>query len=490
MAGDAPLMVSVSGCRGIVGASLTPEVAARFAGSFGGWLVDRGDTGRAAVVLGRDGRAGGRMIRDAAAAGLAAAGCRVIDLGVAMTPTVGVMTDHHGADGGMVLTASHNPQEWNGLKCLVRERGLRSAVVSASAPPADLAAQIIARFKEGRAGQARWDRVGDVQTEPLGVTVHVSRVLRAIGDAAGIARKKIKVVLDSVNSSGVAAGSALLDSLGCQVVHLGDRDTGLFPHTPEPIRENLGGLCEAVRKHGAAVGFAQDPDGDRLALVDERGEFIGEEYTLALAAMEVLIGRRGAGGGAGGGGGGGGVTMAANLSTSRMIDDVVRTWGGAGARVLRTAVGEANVVEAMKACGGDDGGGCTLGGEGNGGVIWPEVTYIRDSLSAMALVLRLLARDGRPLSRIVADIPAYAIEKRKVDLRRREDAEPAIRAVSKAYARDRLDTQDGVRVDFEAKRAWLHVRASNTEPIMRLIAEAPTPAEARAVLDEAARVIG
>ncbi len=407
----------------------------------------------------------------------------MIDLGVAMTATVGVMTDQHAADGGMVITASHNPQEWNGLKCIVRERGLRSATASASAPAAEVAAQIGERFREGRIGLVPWNRLQSVESDPTSVTVHVGKVLRAIGDAAAIARKGFKVVLDSVNCSGAVSGAALLDALGCQVVHLGDRDSGLFPHTPEPIRENLGSLCEAVKQHGAAVGFAQDPDADRLAIVDERGEFIGEEYTLALAVMEVLH-RRAARSASARHGVGEPVTMATNLSTSRMIDDVAARLAGAGSRVLRTAVGEANVVDAMKREG------AVLGGEGNGGVIWPEVTYIRDSLAAMALVLSLLQRDGRRLSQIVQEIPAYAIEKRKVDLKPGAKATPAVDAVAKAYAKERIDRQDGVRVDFDAKRAWLHVRASNTEPIMRLIAEAPTAGEARAVLDAAAKVIG
>jgi phosphomannomutase len=489
-----PLMVSVSGCRGIVGESLTPEVVVRFAGAFGGYLADRwgarGSWGGGAggggplVVLARDGRAGGRMVRDAAVAGLCAAGCRVIDLGVAMTPTAGVMTDYHAADGALVVTASHNPQEWNGLKCIVRPRGLRSGETAACAPAAEVAGRIIERFREGRVGLVGWRGVGTVEPEPMGVSVHVGRVLRAIGDVASIARRRMTVVLDSVNASGVHAGAALLEALGCRTVHLGDRDSGVFPHAPEPLREHLGGLCEAVREHRAAAGFAQDPDGDRLAVVDERGEYIGEEYTLALAALEVLSSRAARGGR--GASREGPPVLAANLSTSRMIDEVASRWGGAGARVARAAVGEANVVEAMRR----EAEGCLLGGEGNGGVIWPEVAYIRDSLSAMALVLRLLARDGRPLSRIVAEaLPASAMEKRKVELKRREDAERAVEAVARAYAGERLDRQDGVRVDFDRRCAWLHVRASNTEPIMRLIAEAPSAAEARAILDEAAAIV-
>jgi phosphomannomutase len=255
---------------------------------------------------------------------------------------------------------------------------------------------------------------------------------------------------------------------------------GIFTHTPEPTRENLTGLCKLVKKKKAAVGFAQDPDADRLAIVDERGHYIGEEYTLVLAAEALLGGakRRKAKGK-------GDLVLVTNLSTSRMLDDVAEKYG---ARVVRTAVGEANVVEAMKrekAAGNR----VVLGGEGNGGVIWPEVTYVRDSLSSMALVLSLMARTGKKVSELVAEMPAYSIEKRKVEIPRREHARPAVEKLAAEYAAQKLDLQDGVRVDWLEKRAWLHVRASNTEPIMRLIAEAPTAAEATAILEDAADVI-
>jgi phosphomannomutase len=288
--------------------------------------------------------------------------------------------------------------------------------------------------------------------------------------------------------------------LQCELVHLGADDGGVFPHAPEPTKENLQGLCAAMAKLNADVGFAQDPDADRLAIVDERGEYIGEEYTLALAAESLLSAP-------GRGRPRGGPVLVANLSTSRMIDDIAAAHG---ARVVRTPVGEANVVEAMKrekAAGHD----VVLGGEGNGGVIWPRVTYVRDSLSAMALVLALMARTGKKVSELVASIPAYAIEKRKVDLARKEDAKPAIDKLAAAYGRGgagpmpaggnransetghrtsgTIDLQDGIRIDWPDRRAWLHVRASNTEPIMRLIAESPSAADSRAILDEAARII-
>ena len=379
----------------------------------------------------------------------------------------------------MELTASHNPQQWNGLKCLLRnDLGLFGS--SACAPPAALAQQIVDRFRTGTIPNAPWDRLGTVERDDTANIVHIERVLAALTDA-GIAEdpqtlgEGLGVVLDSVNASGVEAGATMLEQLGVQeTLHLGCEDTGIFPHTPEPTLENLTLLAQAVRESDAAVGFAQDPDADRLAIIDETGTYIGEEYTLVLATLAILeaMKRRGERTQ--------GALLAVNLSTSRMIDDVAARFG---ARVLRTAVGEANVVEAMKT------NACVVGGEGNGGIIWPRVTYVRDSLAGMGLVLSLLGNGRRTLSEVVATIPAYAIVKRKVDLSRKEDARPAVEKLAQAYAKERVDLQDGVRVDFDARRAWLHVRASNTEPIMRLIAEAPTAADAQNVLQDAERII-
>ncbi len=320
-----------------------------------------------------------------------------------------------------------------------------------------------------------WDKLGQRALDEEATQAHVDLVVDALEQldlVQAIEEAAFSVVVDSVNGSGAEGALLLLERLGCsEILHLGGESTGLFPHTPEPTRENLVTLSQAVRAAGADIGFAQDPDGDRLAIVDERGEYIGEEYTLVLAAEALLSACHSPG-----------PAVAVNLSTSRMIDDVAARHG---AKVIRTAVGEANVVSAMKA------NRCVLGGEGNGGVIFPPVTYIRDSLSAMAIVLALMAKTGekRPLSSIIAGLPSYAIEKRKVDLRSKDDARPAVEKLARAYSGERLDRQDGIRIDFDSRRAWLHVRASNTEPIMRLIAEAPTAEAARSLLDEAARVI-
>jgi phosphomannomutase len=491
---QAPLMVGVSGLRGITGKSLTPEVAARYAGAFGSWLRERRGPAtkrqrnvQVDVAIGCDGRAGAEATIAAATSGLLASGCSVIKLDVAMTPTVATVVDALGLAGGMQVTASHNPQEWNGLKLFVRDPGLRRGAPSACAPTNAIASEIIERFRTNRIEYAAWEGVGTARFLDH-AEAHTSAVEEAIGQLGvvpRIKRKKFEVALDSVGGAGGLWSRMVLDwGLGCKVHAIGQYETGLFTHTPEPLRENLTGLCRAVRRSKAQVGFAQDPDADRLAIVDERGKYIGEEYTLVLAA-EALLGaapptrKRGRD-----------RLLVTNLSTSRMLDDIAAKYN---ASVIRTPVGEANVVEAMKrekAAGRD----VVLGGEGNGGVIWPKVTYVRDSLSSMALVLALMARTGKTVSQLVSEIPAYAIEKRKVDLSKKEDAAPAVAKLAAAYEQHTIDLQDGIRIDFThgplAGRAWLHVRASNTEPIMRLIAEAPDPATAKEILDDAARAIG
>lgn len=478
MSGDV-LMLSVSGCRGVVGSTLTPEVAARFAATLGTFVRDqpgrkRGQ--RPLVVVGRDGRSGGQMVRDAAVSGLCAAGCDVLDAGIAMTPTCGVGVDTFKAEAAIVLTASHNPQQWNGLKIILRDaqnKGLLGS--SACAPGKSVADQVIERFKTIAPAYVTWNDIGTVEDASIEtLAAHVSRAMSAIeklGAKKKLSKRRFKVALDCVNGSGQWAAPDWLKSLGCKVSAEGIDPSGLFSHTPEPTAENLTGLCKLAKKSKADIGFAQDPDADRLAIIDERGRYIGEEYTLVLATM--ALGRLG--------GLRKGQTLCVNLSTSRMIDDVAASFG---CRVQRTSVGEANVVEAMKRLK------SPIGGEGNGGVIWPGVTYIRDSIGAMGLVLSLMAHTGLRVSELVSSVPAYAIVKRKVELADRSLAVAAAEKIAQAYAGETVDRQDGVRVDFASKRAWLHVRASNTEPIMRLIAEAPTAAISGEILDEAARVIG
>ncbi len=458
---NAPLMLSVSGARGIVGRTMTPIMAAEFAAAFGSHIRST-IHGRPKLVVGRDGRVGGESLALAVRGSLAATGCDVVDLGITMTPTVGVMIGQLGAAGGMCITASHNPIEWNGLKCL-DSQGL--------APPKDVAEAIIARFHEKRFDFEIATNIGSMTADDTSNETHIAKVLACV-EVDAIRRRQFHVVLDSVNASGCGPGSAMLKRLGCTVKHIHGEPTGIFGHVPEPIEANLGDLIAATRATpGCAAGFAQDPDADRLAIVDENGRYIGEEYTLVLAALRMLQ-RHGTSG----------ATLATNLSTSRMIDDVAKDFS---ATVLRTAVGEANVVASLKPSKG------LMGGEGNGGVILPQVCWVRDSLSAMALILDLLAHDPRPLSAIVDGLPRYAMLKTKLDLGSiggLAAVGPALRKAQTAFAGERISDVDGVRIDFAD--GWVHLRASNTEPIVRIIAEGPTHARAQELVDRCARAAG
>ena len=457
-------MLSVSGLRGLIGQSLTPPVAARFGAAFGSWVKTQSKNAAPRVVVGRDSRPSGQMIELAACAGLVSVGCEVIAIGIATTPTTAVMVDHLKAAGGMVITASHNPIIWNGLKCL-RHDGV--------APPPAEANEIIRRFKEDDASHVEVEALKAMHRDESSSRVHVDRILPLI-DVVAIRKAKLRCVLDSVHGAGGPATARLLRELGVECVHLYGEPTGFFPHTPEPTRENLTELAEAVARHKAHVGFAQDPDSDRLAMVDERGTYIGEEYTLALCVMHVLgkgtEGRRD--------GGTKGTKVAANLSTSRMIDDVAAMFG---ASVVRTPVGEANVAAAMKKHA------SPVGGEGNGGIIIPPVTYVRDSLTGIALALEMLADRGKPLSAIVDEIPRYAIVKDKLpfDPVVQERLVPSLKS---AFSQQKIDLQDGVRIDWPDR--WVHARPSNTEPIMRIIAEAPKESDAKELIAKVRAALG
>ena len=478
----APLMLSVSGARGLVGQTMTSEVARDFAAAFGSFV--RASTAQASPLLcmGRDGRPSGLELMQAAIDGLLSTGCRVIDLGIVTTPSVAVMIGKHlaavggGAVGGIEITASHNPIIWNGIKCLNAD---------GVAPPPHDADEIIRRFRDKDFVRSPLDRAKACRRDDTTNATHVERVLASIGgvggpDVAAIRTAKLKVVLDSINGAGCVPGRMLLEALGCQVVHINGEPTGQFAHTPEPIEENLRDLAARTAEEKAACGFAQDPDADRLAIIDETGRYIGEEYTLVLAVKRVLQVSPLAPGSAGGSK----RVLATNLSTSRMIDDVAAQFG---ATVLRTAVGEANVVAAMKPHGSH----AILGGEGNGGVILPPVCWVRDSLSAMALTLSLIVAERKPLSAIVGGLPKYHMIKHKFDLAKIGGlaiVKPALEKVQKRFSAARISTVDGVRLDFDD--GWVHLRPSNTEPIVRLIAEAKTESRAKGLIDEVAVAAG
>jgi phosphomannomutase len=436
------LMIGVSGMRGTIGGTLTPAVVTQLASAFAAWLKQSppisGQHHR--VVFGRDSRPSGFWVRDAAVAALGASGIEVVDLDIVTTPGVAMMVKHLQADAGMVCTASHNPIQWNGLK-LLNSQGI--------APPKADADRIIALYHEQKTSYVRVEQLIAARKNTETHALHVRRVLEHV-DTLGISSRRFKVVLDSVNGAGCVATSTMLNKLGVELIHINAAPDGKFPHEPEPTEQNLTGLAAEVKRQRAAVGFAQDPDADRLAIIDDTGRYIGEEYSLALCAKWLLSKRPG--------------IAVTNLSTSRMLDDIA---AANGSRVIRTPVGEANVVETMireKA---------TVGGEGNGGVIDPRIVSGRDSLVGIAYVLQLMASQNKPLSQIVADIPSYQIVKTKFECRR-EDAQRAVEAIKKAFANEKVDLQDGIRIDWDTDRAWLHARASNTEPIMRIIAEAPS----------------
>ena len=451
---QAPFMLGISGCRGIVGETMTPHVAATLAACWGERLAAEHD--EPVVCLGRDSRPSGAELSQAAAAGLVATGCRVIDLGIVATPTLGVVIGSLQAAGGVLITASHNPGEWNGMK-LLDHRG--------TAPPASLAGSIVERYHAGGPEGVDPSAHVVVDTEARGNDTHIAKVLGRI-DPRRVMHAAPRVLLDSVRGAGGPAGSALLNLIGCDLVHLEAEPDGHFPRLPEPTAANVAEVGPRVVEAGAMVGFVQDPDADRLAMLDAEGRYIGEEYTLALATWSVLRDRHGG-------------NAVANLSTSRMIDHVAERFGGT---VHRAAVGEANVAETMRNVNAD------IGGEGNGGVILPEVTWVRDSLSAMLLVLDLAAAEGATIAELVDALPRYAMLKRTLPLADRTAIEPALAALKTAFPNDRLDDSDGVRIDFE--NGWVHVRPSNTEPIARIIAEASDEASAVAIADRVAAAAG
>jgi phosphomannomutase len=357
------------------------------------------------------------------------------------------MVNHLACAGGVIITASHNPAQYNGIKLLL-DNGM--------APPPDVAEHIKICFEIRDFFSDDRLKPGKVAVNNEADSVHITKVLRII-DHRAIAEKHFTVVLDSVNGAGGQIGVKLLTALGCKVIPMNNEPTGLFAHPPEPLAENLLSLCDAVKKSHADVGFAQDPDADRLAIVDETGNYIGEEYTLALAAKLIFSQKSGA--------------AATNLSTSRMIDDIAKAAGG---RVIRTPVGEANVASAMLKHN------CIIGGEGNGGVIDLRVGPIRDSLVAMAFVLELLAQTDKTVSRLVDEIPRYVIKKHKFPSDN-SHTKRILDAAKNLFPDAKLNDSDGYRFDFSD--GWLHVRPSNTEPIVRVIAEAKDGQAAQIYID-------
>jgi len=438
------LMVSVSGVRGRVGEALTPEVMAKFAAGFGAWALARSG-GKATIVVGRDSRVSGPMFQPVVHAALQSVGCNVLDIGMVPTPTVQLAVEHHHAAGGLAITASHNPIEWNALKFIGP-----SGLFLDGAEAADMR-----KVVDGNIPRATWDRLGTVSADKDAAREHIERILALpFLDVEGIRKRGFRVGLDCVRGAGGVFMPVLLELLGCKLATINMEPDGRFPRPPEPVPENLGELQKLVQDSHCDLGMAVDPDVDRLALVSDEGVAIGEDYTLALAAKVVLRHRKG--------------PVVTNLSTSRIVDDIAAE---AGTRVIRAPVGEVNVATRMRAEG------APIGGEGNGGVILSELHLGRDAPVGAALILQLLLEEGekRPLSKIVASYPRYIIVKDKLD-RPNAPLDTVYEALRKAFPDAEADTQDGLRLTWPDR--WVHIRPSGTEPIVRVIAEAPSAAEA------------
>ncbi|HSJ31755.1 MAG TPA: phosphoglucosamine mutase [Longimicrobiales bacterium] len=447
------LMVSVSGVRGRVGAGLTPEVVARFASAFGAWVRERSGKSRPKVVLGRDSRTSGPMFGRVVAGALQSVGCDVVEIGVAPTPTALYTIRALGADGAIVVTASHNPVEWNALKL---------ASSSGMFLDADEAPQMRAFVNDRPIERAQWDALGEVATDEGAVQRHLEAVLGIpYLDIPALRKRRFRVGLECINGAGSVLLPRLLEELGCEVMGLNLEPTGRFAREPEPVAENLGDLERLVRDNGLDIGLATDPDADRLSLVSDAGRAIGEDYTLALAAALVLRHRKG--------------PVVTNLSTSRVVQDVA---DAAGVELQRAPVGEINVARRMESAG------AVVGGEGNGGVILPDVQLTRDAAVAVALVLQLLLEDGRKVSEIVAAGQGYTIVKDKLP-RDSGSLDTAYSVLEGQMGAPQSDRQDGLRLDWPQERRWVHLRASGTEPILRIIAEAPSEEGARELVDRA-----
>jgi phosphomannomutase len=447
MTKETGLIVSVSGIRGIIGEGLTPEAATGFAGALGTYAQG----GR--IVVSRDGRPSGLLLRHAVLAGLLAGGCEVVDLDVAPTPTCGLAVRRLQAAGGIQITASHNPAQWNGLKLFAR---------GGMVLPAAEGGKIKELFETRSFRRVSWSEVGRVTECRQAGDWHRDGVLELV-DVPRIRAHGLRVFLDANGGAGGPLGRRLLEALECQSVCHACSADGLFQHEPEPVLANLREICPRVPEHGADIGFVLDPDADRLALVDETGRYIGEELTLALAVLFRLRQQRG--------------PVVLNMSTSRVSEEIAKQ---CDCPCYRTAVGEANVVDKMREVE------AVIGGEGNGGVIDPRVGWVRDPFIGIGLVLSLLAETGKKLSQLVAELPAYCIIKDKYTMDR--DRLPQLYAALLQHWPDAgVNRLDGLRLDWPSR--WVHVRPSNTEPIVRVIAEAPRAEEAKTLCGQVGELL-
>ncbi len=434
------LKISISGVRGVIGDSLTPTLLTRFAQAFGTYL------GPGAIVIGRDPRTSGEMVKQAVIAGMLSSGNRVIDVGMCPVPTVQLMVRHHRAHGGIAITASHNPAEWNALK-FIGPDGLFL--------DSGQAREMLDIYHQGEYTKVNGNEIRTIDEYNGATDIHLQTILDAIGPLPKTT-KPLRAVLDSCNGAGSHVGPKLLEALGAEVFTINVTPDGTFPRPAEPLPENLSELRAAVRAHQADIGFAQDMDADRLAIVSEEGTPIGEDYTLVLATMYVLSRERG--------------PVVANLSTTSALADVARSFD---CPLFLTKIGEVNVTDEMQKQK------AVIGGEGNGGVIYPRINFARDSLVGMALVLHLLAQKRKTVSELLKSIPRYEIVKAKMAVPSHRIT-TILKMLREQYAAFPIDARDGIKVTLP--NGWFLVRGSNTEPVIRVVAEAGSDSEARNIV--------
>jgi len=440
----AQLMISVSGIRGVIGNGFTPAVVEKFVAAFGSWI------GGGKVVIGRDTRVTGEMIEHIVLGTLQAVGCEAVRVGVVPTPTVEYAVETLKARGGIIITASHNPIQWNALK-LISEAGLFLDEEQGNA--------VLEIANRGELCYQPWNKIGSITNYDNAIRDHMDAILRLpFIDLEGIRRRRFRVALDCVNGAGSVFLPKFLEELGCEIISLNTTPNGLFPHTPEPVPENLQQLCTTVKTAKADIGFACDPDADRLAIVSETGEPIGEEYTLTLAVRFMLSKRPG--------------VVVVNASTTRAVDDIAAEFNS---QVIRTKVGEIHVAKKMKEVK------AVIGGEGNGGVILPDVHLGRDAPVATALTLQHLLEFGGTISQLHRNLPQYQMIKKKIEIGD-SDPEQLLQKIRQKYQHEKLDEVDGLKILYP--ESWVHLRKSNTEPIIRIIAEARNKEKAASLCDQ------
>ena len=446
------LIKSISGIRGTIGGkvdeNLTPIDAVKFAAAYGSWLKGQAGKEHVKVVIGRDARISGEMIQNLVQYTLIGLGIDVVNIGLSTTPTVEVAVPLEKADGGIILTASHNPKEWNALK-LLNDKGEFVSDQDGKA--------ILKIAQENDFSFASVDHLGKLTHDDRYIDLHIEKILALpLVTPEAIQKKKFRVVVDAVNSTGGIAIPSLLERLGVEVVKLYCEPNGHFPHNPEPLKEHLGDICKRVVEEKADFGIVVDPDVDRLAFITDQGEMFGEEYTLVACADYVLSKAKG--------------NVVSNLSSSRALRDIAQKHG---VSYSAAAVGEVNVVTEMKHIE------AIIGGEGNGGIIYPELHYGRDALVGVALFLSLLAERGGSVQQLRESYPAYFMSKNKIQLTEQINPDQILRAMEQKYAHEQTTTIDGLKIDFTD--SWVHLRKSNTEPIIRIYTEAKSQKEADAL---------